>query len=579
MTLIELDRESPHARNIQWERQSLFVDEVQPRMVASGLGAALLALLMMSNLSIAILLTWLVICLSVSVGSYFLLTRQRQVLGRDYQQDRSYRLGYWHRINLLIALTWGALWSVLPWFFLDGASQSQIFTLLLFVMVMSSMPSVTMGTYPDIYLLFIVPVFSSLFILLWPTSTPLLLIVVALSGVSLAVFSLMTHKSQMNSIRLRLEHQLAQQQAHEADQAKSRFLAAASHDLRQPLQAANLYLQTLSSRAESQDELLLKAKHSVESANELLTKLLDMSLLDANVVTVSIQPCQLQSMLDAIESEFAEQAMSKGLKLRIAPMPVEVSTDPVLLMQILRNLIGNAVKYTRAGSVDVSVELRETQATLRIEDTGPGIPADEQSHVFKEFYRAAHGQSSEPGMGLGLSIVKRLCDQLNVPLTLVSEPGHGTTFSLTLPVSRQTSGVAGTERRSPSLPESFVAIVVDDNPDVLEALSMMLVEWNGDVWTAASFAELQALLQTLPSAPDVLLTDDMLDDEHRSEDCIAEVQQRYPNTPCAVITGNTSLRGIQRLSHTQWPVLHKPVDSALLKETLANLINSRQSSQ
>lgn len=572
MTLLDLDRESPYARNIQWERQSLFVDEVQPRMVASGIGASLLALVMFRNLSVVEIRVWLAICLTVSVGSYLVLTKQRRVLGRAFQHKQSYRLGYWHRINLLIALTWGAMWSFGPWLFLDGANQSQVFALLLFVMVMSSMPSVTMGTYPDIFLLFIIPVFSSLFILLWPTSTPLLLAVVAMSGLSLAVFSLMTHKSQMNSIQLRLEHQLAQQQAREADQSKSRFLAAASHDLRQPLQAANLYLQALQGRFLEPDELLDKATASVSSANELLTKLLDMSLIDAEAITVTIQNCNLGSVLQSLETEFAPQAREKGLTLNIAPAPIQVATDPVLLLQVLRNLLGNAIKYTESGSVGVSIELRGEQATLRVEDTGPGIAETEHQDVFKEFYRAAHSRKTEPGIGLGLSIVRRLCDQLKLNLQMSSVPGKGTQFSLSLPISVASSMAPFPRESSVPLPDSFTAVVVDDNEQVRDALSAMLVEWNGDVWTASDHAELQRLLEQMPSAPDILLTDDMLDDGHRSEDCIQTVQASFPGTACVVLTGNTSLKGIQRLSHAQWPVLHKPIDSAALQDTLSRLL-------
>jgi CheY-like chemotaxis protein len=303
---------------------------------------------------------------------------------------------------------------------------------------------------------------------------------------------------------------------------------------------------------------------------------LDTSLIDANVLVVSKQACQLQSILDAIKSEFSHQAKGKGLKLGVAPMPVKVNTDPVLLMQILRNLVSNAIKYTTSGSVNVSIEVRDEYATLRVEDTGPGIPVDEQKMVFKEFYRSARWQSSVPGIGLGLSIVNRLCDQLNVKLNLASSPGHGTTFSLRLPLASDPISTVSFEQQPPALPESFVAIVVDDHEDVLNALSMMLVEWNGDVWTARSFDQLRALLQTLPAEPDLLLTDDMLDDAHRSEDCIAAVRQKYPQTACVVITGNTSVRGIQRLSHHQWPVLHKPVDRAVLRKTLADLLGGAE---
>lgn len=576
MTLNEFDRESPYARNIQWERQSLFVDEVQPRMVVSGLGASLLGVLMSQNLGMVELMVWLAICFVVSLGSYLVLTKQRRILGRAFDNNHVYRLVYWHRVNLLIALTWGVLWSVGPWLFLDGANQSQVFALLLFVMVMSSMPSVTMGTYPDIFLLFIIPVFSSLFILLWPSSTPLLLAVAAMSGLSLAVFSLMTHKRQMNSIRLRLEHQLARQQASEADQAKSRFLAAASHDLRQPLQAANLYLQAFQGRLLEPDELLDKAKESVSSANDLLTKLLDMSLIDADVVTVTVQNCYLGNILHSLETEFTPLALEKGLALDITPAPIQVSTDPVLLLQILRNLLDNAIKYTESGSVSVSLELRGEQASLRIEDTGSGIAESEQRDVFKEFYRTAHTRKSEPGIGLGLSIVRRLCEQLRLELNMISVPGEGTRFSLSLPICLDAAISTLPGEPVAPLPEHFTALVVDDHEQVRDALSAMLVEWNGDVWAASDHAELTMLLEQMTSAPDVLLTDDMLADGHRSEDCIQTVQAFFPGTCCVVLTGNTSLGGIQRLSHAHWPVLHKPIDSSVLQGTLSRLLASKR---
>jgi Na+/proline symporter/signal transduction histidine kinase len=281
----------------------------------------------------------------------------------------------------------------------------------------------------------------------------------------------------------------AKQAAEAATASKTRFLAAASHDLLQPLHAARLFLAALREGVAGDPEartLALNADRSIESAHGLLTALLDLSRLEAGGVQPAIRPVALGPVLEALAREFAPQARAKGLTLTVLPTAVWTRSDPDLLRSLLQNLIGNAVRYTRAGRVLVGCRRDGEAVRVMIADTGPGIPGDRLEGIFQAFARLPDA-AGQPGAGLGLAIVRSVSELLDHPVEVRSTPGRGSTFTLRLP-----RAAPGPERAAPATPASPVAglrvLCVDNEPEILEALGLLLARWGVTPVTAVDAA-------------------------------------------------------------------------------------------
>lgn len=237
-----------------------------------------------------------------------------------------------------------------------------------------------------------------------------------------------------------LELEDALTQAERANSARSRFVAAASHDLLQPLSAAKLFMASLSDGGLGTDAeiTLAKAQNALVSVEGILGDLLDISKLEAGKAALNVGSVRLGHILRQLHDEFSPVASAKGLRLDLMPTSVVVTSDTTYLRRILQNLIGNAIRYTGEGRVLVGVRRGRSRVRVAVIDTGPGIPEEEQENVFREFHRLNARASAAEGMGLGLAIVERACALLGHPLLLTSEPGRGTSFVLTLPLAPQT---------------------------------------------------------------------------------------------------------------------------------------------
>lgn len=369
--------------------------------------------------------------------------------------------------------------------------------------------------------------------------------------------------------------------AEAANVAKTRFLAAASHDLRQPVHAMNLYLGTLARLELSVParELLAKIRACADTMEEMFLALLDMSRLDAAAVQAQIGTFALAPMLDRLRLQFEPEARAKGLELRIAPCSAFVRTDAAMTERIARNLVANAVRYTERGAVLVGCRRRSARMRIAVYDTGPGIPAHEQRAVFDEFYRLepSDDRSHAKGMGLGLAIVERLARLLDAPLTLVSYPGRGSMFAVDIPRGARPEGPArpGAQATERSGLDDFLVVVIDDDPTIRDATRMLIEQWGWTVVVAASSAEAVARLSTHPRPPDVLICDYHL----HGESGVAAVQTLHTefnrDIPALLITGDTSPERPRDLRAHGLPILHKPVDQEALRQALSRLIMNR----
>ena len=363
--------------------------------------------------------------------------------------------------------------------------------------------------------------------------------------------------------------------AEQANQSKSKFLAAASHDLRQPMHAISLYVEALKPRLQGREAAatLEKIDAAVVAMEGLFNSILDVSKLDAGVVVPEMSPVSVKSLLHGLYEDFQYEAAKKGIRLRMRCGSGLVLTDPVLLGRILRNLVSNAIRYTDRGGVLLTARRRGEVFRFQVWDTGRGIAKEHLPQVFQEFFQVGnpHRDRSQ-GLGLGLAIVDRLAKLLGYPLTVRSMPGAGTIISVDVPMLRaQVENVSDKEATlvDMTLLRGRVA-VVDDDAMVRDSLAGLLREWGLEVWAASDQAELLAEIKT---APDVLITDYRLGegDGLALADALARA---LPLASCQeiVITRDTSPAGVRALEASGYPVLHKPVRPARLRALLTRLL-------
>ncbi|MGH8316717.1 MAG: ATP-binding response regulator [Steroidobacteraceae bacterium] len=379
--------------------------------------------------------------------------------------------------------------------------------------------------------------------------------------------------------RIQSELKQAREAADRANLAKSRFLATASHDLRQPLQMLSLLNGTLrrTSRSPVAIEAVAQQGQAIEAMSRLTNALLDISKLESGAIRPDPSDFAVAALFEEMRTEFASLAASKGLELRIEAAAPAAHSDPSLVGQILRNLVSNAIKYTHQGWVDLRSAPTARGVRLEVADTGVGIPADQLPQIYEEFYQiGVASNTSRQGYGLGLSIVQRLVRLLGLKLEVRSEVGRGSTFALELPaaVARAASAVLGCESpgfaREP--PSTARILLVDDDAGVRNATAMLLEVEGFVVARAASLSE--AVQEARRGPPiDVVVADYHLQKGETGMDVIAQVRALTGQTLGAVlVSGDTSstLRDIKLDDHLR--VASKPIRADELLALIATLL-------
>ena len=315
--------------------------------------------------------------------------------------------------------------------------------------------------------------------------------------------------------------------AEEANRSKTRFLRAASHDLLQPLSAAKLFLSALKDTPldDLQAELANRLSGAFESVEELMHAVLDISRLDSQRIEFQRKPVVLNDLFRRLAVEYAPMAEAKGLKLAFAPTSAVVESDPTFLRRIAQNLVSNAIKYTDRGGVLVGVRKRGGRAWLEIMDTGIGIAATDRSRIFDEFQRIGR-EGGAPGMGLGLSIVRRACAKLGHPIAMDSEPGRGAVFRISLPLVQPETEARGVlpAWSDPSL-RGRVALVVENDHAMRRAYELILRDRLGMV-ARVTGGTAEALAQMGDDPPDVIIADYNLDNGDTGLQAIGELRAR-----------------------------------------------------
>jgi len=308
--------------------------------------------------------------------------------------------------------------------------------------------------------------------------------------------------------------------AETATLSKTRFLAAASHDLRQPLQAIGIYVALLRKRVQGPTAPLVgNLSSAVDSLSRLVEELLEVSRLDAGAIQPRLQAVAIDDLLKELEQEFTPMAAAKGLRLCVRKSGAAILTDQLLLLRVLRNLLSNAIKYTRSGGVLVAARLRGRMLSIEVWDSGPGIKDREQDRIFDEFYRGESGKSERGsgGFGLGLSIVKRICGLLQHPLTMTTRTGLGTRFRVEGPLAAPPARRA--REAQPAEPVirrlvGFTVVVIEDNEEILNSMTRLLRSWGADITSATSFNASLVRKLSLHPRVDLILADHNLGDSH-----------------------------------------------------------------
>ena len=486
----------------------------------------------------------------------------------------------------------GLLWMggvVLMW--APGNFESQLMVIFI-AFGMASVSLHALNAHLPAFYCFFIPCISSIpLISLWQRDSFSMIVIFAFSFFLTlnTLLAIRMHHSLINSIRkhyiaVELAEELQQQKeiAEAAGQVKSRFLAAASHDLRQPMHALNLYLGglTLADLSPQAYAILENARVCADSLDNMFSALLDISQLDASIVEAKLSHVPVNLIFNKIKVEFASQALEKGLNLRVAPCSAYVRADSHLLENILRNLVSNALRYTHTGKVLLGCRRCPEGLRISVYDTGVGIAAEEQNKIFEEYYQVGNPRRDHSrGLGLGLAIVQRQAHIMNTSIIVSSEPGRGSIFSITLPLSLSQEIQAAAANIQPdcyagALQGCFV-IIIDDNALILNATSQLLVQWGCIVQAASSSADMLDKLAKTEHIPDLIICDDDLHEAVTGMDVIHSLRQEFNhNIPALLITGDTSPDKVRRLIAAGLPVLHKPLQDHVLHAALIKLLQS-----
>ena len=364
--------------------------------------------------------------------------------------------------------------------------------------------------------------------------------------------------------------------AERANASKSRFVAAVSHDLLQPLSAAKLFLASVHGMeiGEEASRIIQRSQNALNSVESILSSLLDISKLDSGRAAVSVSAFPISQVLDGLFDELEPMARQKGLELHKVPCSLSVESDPAFLRRIIQNLIVNAIRYTDAGKVLVGA--RRNGRSLRIEvwDTGVGIAPEDQELIFNEFQRLPKTKANCDGVGLGLAIVERACALLGHPIGMTSIEGKGTGFSITVPISRSSGD--SHQLSLDLLPDAesrfdLSAIVIENDTRLRSAISSTLEGWGVTVFDAGGYAETRDILPALDEAPDFILADYQLDETETGLDTVALIRNHFPDTPALLVTAEQDVDLPELCRRQGVDLMHKPIEPDTLKTHLFEL--------
>lgn len=533
------------------------------------------------------LLSWWAVLLFVHIGEYLMSRAYDVRLKRVGPPDLAWAIHWARRASILIVFN-GLAWGVASMSILVVDSLPHQIMALVITLTFCAVTIFGTSYWPAFQYCSMIPALGLTMLALLlkgDSASQIFAAVVVLYTLILHTMARQAHSSTMSGIQLQFENLDLVKQLHaekakaeEANIAKSTFLAAASHDLRQPLHAMTLFADALNGRLQNEDDVLVlgRLQDSLTAMRKLFNALLDISRLDAGIVEPQIKTFQLAPLLERLHVDYAQQSRDKQLEWRCPMTDVVVRSDPVLLENMLRNLVGNAIRYTPQGYVAISCAEVDDWVRIDVEDSGVGIPADKHAEIFREYRQLSNPErDAAKGLGLGLAIVERLAHLLNHRVELRSTPGTGSCFSVILPlgsaadIAPDFDNVAGEETTAESDLVGMLVLVIDDQVAVLEGMQVLLGRWGCQVMLADSEVTAVAVIAKAERKPELIITDYRLRADRTGSQAIDRIRRECGESiPALIITGDTDPERLREAQASGHMLMNKPVPPARLRAFL-----------
>ena len=552
-------------------------------VLAAGTGAVLLAAALGASGRCDMRLAWLWSILMVGcVAAHLSLC---VAFARAKPTDAAWRVWLW-TFSAVAGLE-GVVWFLGAFWMTSSTDLLQELIVLLVSSAIASGAVPVFGVYAPTYAAFFYPTILPhlWFALAYPYPMHWLLAALLVAYiVAMTLIVRMSNSQLVEGLRLRFENidllkelRLQTDIALQANAEKSRFLAAASHDLRQPVHALGLFVGALRAQPlrKASRGLIDHIESAVDALDGLFTSLLDISKLDAGVVDVNWEPVPLGPLMQRLARELEAEAAAKGLKLRVRPTSRVLRSDPVLVERVLRNLMTNAVRYTEQGRILVGLRREGGRVRIEVRDTGVGIAATDQQTVFREFQQVGNPERDRSkGLGLGLAIVQRIAPLIEAEVRLASAPGRGSTFSLIAPAWR---GELPTPAMAPHAlggSPTGPILVVDDEIEVRQAMAALLTQWGMPHHVAASAKDLIAGLSA-DVAPALIISDHRLRDGETGMTAVSQLREAFGHqVPAMLVTGDTAPDRLGEVDASGLLVLHKPVSNTKLRAAIGGVLRA-----
>ncbi len=566
--------------NLLVEQLKLLYNYSNNLYIANLVVSAIMAIALYKIADNQVLLTWFVAIWLCIIARFFFT--QFIFKPEHIAQYPKQSLAYFFVVSLLFGCLWGSSGAL---FVSPLQPESTVFVIIILCGMLAG--SLALAAHLLVFFAFAIPLMVPVAIQLYLQEGELyelLALVTFFALPSIGLYSRNLSKTINESIKLKYENidlvkelTYKTEQAEQANLAKSKFLAAASHDLRQPLHAQGLFLIALKARLSDPElsELAHRIEKSTDTLRTLLDGLLDISKLDAGTLTPSLESFALQDVFESIAFEFSANASEKGLTLKIAPTSLHVTSDHSMLIRIMHNLVANAIRYTEAGSILIGARREGDSVWIEVWDTGIGIPNERIGEVFEEFYQLNNPERDRnKGLGLGLAIIRRLANLLKHKVEVRSEPNKGSVFRIQLPRSRKQSILKMQHHASVDDHLNNTRLhILENESDIRSGMELILHDWGCHVLSAANIED--AITQIdVHNPPDILITDYRISEEITGLQAIKTLQNLLNKpVPAVIITGDTDPELLKHVKKHGYPLLHKPVEPAILRNVLNRVLS------
>lgn len=565
----------------------LFFKQVPSVIIAASIVATALSFKFYEIAGVKSAITWTITIYLLSAVRFYSVYRYKISRQTDLEKIDN---RFWALLCIGFSTLSGLQWGTAFLLFLHPESMVDMLILIVVEMAMVAAAVASLSVIPSAFVGFATPVVLMMaysLIVSGHSDFNILVVLVIVFLLAMYMFCINIYKATMFGIRMSIENaelienlHIEKDRAEKANKDKSRFLTATSHDLRQPLHALDLYLGALKNilTKDEQRELLGKSQASSKALSELFNAIMDVSRLDAGMVSIDKQNVNLKSLLDEIYHSMQPHAESQKITLQIKSPDITVYSDPVLLVRIIHNFVSNAIKHSGGKNIKVIAGAHQNGVMLKVIDDGKGIVNSEIENIFSEFYQLNNPERNRTkGIGLGLAIVKRIASQLEHKVSVSSGLNKGSTFSIFLPVVNESESLKPEQVKKETFDFSgSFAIIIEDEAGVRDAMRLLLRSWNCEVLVGDSLAAINTELdQADYPVPDVIISDYRLQENKTGLDAIITLRKRFAEiVPALVVTGDVAKDIARKIVNAQCTLVYKPVNADKLQQILASVITA-----